>query len=89
LTPRPWRSGTAKSATRYFGLLCAFFAPRLTLCLNRPIQRIDPRGNSQYTYIDETSRYANLLIDPYVKPSDRKAVQESMDVLVLGGGFSG
>lgn len=48
-------------------------------------QRAD--GNAQY--VEMKGDFAHYLQDPYVKPVERPARQESMTVLIIGGGFSG
>lgn len=44
-------------------------------------KRLNPKGNDQYIYIDENSRYRDMLKDPYVKPLERTAIQKRTTVL--------
>lgn len=51
-------------------------------------KRLNPRGNSQY--VEVTGDFGRYIDDPYVDgPLVRDAVDESVDALVIGGGFGG
>jgi len=51
-------------------------------------KRLRADANSQYQEI--TGQYAHYNVDPYVEPGfTRLALQEELDVVVIGGGFGG
>src|SRR5215471_18925210 len=51
-------------------------------------KRLRPDANNQYQ--EMKGQYARYDIDPYVKPGfTRPALQEELDVLIVGGGFGG
>jgi cyclohexanone monooxygenase len=51
-------------------------------------KRLRPDGNAQYRALE--GDLARLLEDPYVEPGfTREALEEDLDVVVIGGGFSG
>ena len=51
-------------------------------------KRLRPDGNEQY--VEMKGKYANYLEDPYIdEPVRRKAVNDEVDVVVIGGGFGG
>ncbi|WP_340315811.1 flavin-containing monooxygenase [Rhizorhabdus argentea] len=50
-------------------------------------RRIRSDGTQQYIKIE--GRYAHYLEDPYVERIEREAIEEELDVVVLGGGFGG
>lgn len=51
-------------------------------------KRLRPEGNDQY--IDTKDRFADYAEDPHVSPGFvREPISESVDVVVVGGGFSG
>jgi cyclohexanone monooxygenase len=50
-------------------------------------KRIRPDGNEQYVEI--TGELAHYLDDPYVEPSEREALTDDVDVVIIGGGFGG
>jgi len=52
-------------------------------------RRVRGDGESQWLEIREDGPFAHFLVDPYVEPLVRDPLQIDIDVLVLGGGFSG
>ncbi len=50
-------------------------------------KRLREDGNDQY--LEPTGRYAHLLHDPYVRPSERAPAHDEVTVAVIGGGFAG
>ncbi|MEQ8230823.1 MAG: NAD(P)-binding protein, partial [Gammaproteobacteria bacterium] len=51
-------------------------------------KRMRAVGNAQY--VEVAGDYARYEIDPYVTPGfTRDAVEETLDVVILGGGFGG
>jgi len=50
-------------------------------------KRLRPDGNDQY--VQPTGRFAHLLDDPWVERSERDAVHDDVDVVIIGGGFGG
>src|SRR5215470_2352573 len=51
-------------------------------------KRLRADGNNQYQEI--TGKYAHYNDDPYVEPGfTRTALQEELDVVIVGGGFGG
>jgi hypothetical protein len=51
-------------------------------------KRLRADGNNQYREI--TGQYAHYNVDPYVEPGfTRPALQEELDVVIIGGGFGG
>jgi len=51
-------------------------------------RRLRPDANNQYQEI--TGKYAHYNADPYVEPGfTRPALQEELDVVIVGGGFGG
>jgi cyclohexanone monooxygenase len=50
-------------------------------------RRLRPDGNAQY--VDLTGAFAHYLEDPYVEPIARAAVEDEVDIVVVGGGFGG
>jgi cyclohexanone monooxygenase len=51
-------------------------------------RRLRADGNQQY--VDIAGQYSHYLEDPYVEPGfTRPALNESVDVVIIGGGFSG
>ena len=50
-------------------------------------KRLRKDGNEQY--VEMAGEYAHYLEDPYVKPLQRDALADEVDVLIVGGGFSG
>lgn len=50
-------------------------------------KRLREEGNSQY--IEISGDYADYLEDPYVAPFERKPLNDTVDVVVIGGGFGG
>lgn len=52
-------------------------------------KRLHDKRNDQWTWITPESKYWYLTKDPWVTPIERDAINEEVDVLVLGGGFSG
>jgi cation diffusion facilitator CzcD-associated flavoprotein CzcO len=50
-------------------------------------KRLRPDGNDQY--LQPTGRFAHLIDDPYATPAERPPVHDEVDVVVIGGGFSG
>ena len=51
-------------------------------------ERRAPKEGDRH-YLDMGEGFARLLADPYTVPVDRAPVDDSVDVLVLGGGFGG
>ena len=49
-------------------------------------KRLRAEGNSQYVGV--TGQFAHYLDDPYVAPIERAALHDSVEVLVIGGGFA-
>ena len=50
-------------------------------------KRIRAEGNEQY--VEPTGRFAHLLADPYVEPTEREPVTDDVTVAFVGGGFAG
>src|SRR3546814_1905969 len=51
-------------------------------------KRLNPKGNSQY--VEVTGDFSRYIDDPYVDgPLVRDAVDETVEALVIGGGFGG
>ncbi len=50
-------------------------------------KRLRPDGNEQY--LEPSGRFASLLDDPYVPVVPREALDEDVEVLVVGAGFAG
>lgn len=50
-------------------------------------KRLRSDGNEQYQ--EPSGRFANLLDDPYVRPTQRDSIHEDVTVLVVGAGFAG
>ena len=50
-------------------------------------KRLRPDGNEQY--LEPSGRFASLLDDPYVPVVPRAALNEDVEVLVVGAGFAG
>ncbi|MBM3663521.1 MAG: NAD(P)/FAD-dependent oxidoreductase [Actinobacteria bacterium] len=50
-------------------------------------KRLRPDGNEQY--LEPTGRFSNLLDDPWSEPSEREAINEELDVVIIGAGFAG
>ena len=50
-------------------------------------KRLRDDGNQQYTEV--TGKFAHFLDDPYVEPVEREALNDFVEVLVIGGGFGG
>src|SRR6185369_5630054 len=50
-------------------------------------KRLRPDGNNQY--IQPTGRFAHLLDDPYVQPTERAPRTDEVTVAFIGGGFAG
>src|SRR3546814_20865294 len=51
-------------------------------------KRLNPKGNSQY--VEVTGDFSRYIDDPYVDgPLVRDAVAETVEALVIGGGFGG
>ncbi|MEM7327038.1 MAG: NAD(P)/FAD-dependent oxidoreductase, partial [Actinomycetota bacterium] len=50
-------------------------------------KRLRPDGNDQY--LEPTGRFASLLEDPYVTPTPRDPITDTVTVAVIGGGFAG
>ncbi len=50
-------------------------------------KRLRPDGNDQY--LQPTGRFAGLLDDPWCEPAQRPAVEEELDVVIIGAGFGG
>ena len=46
-------------------------------------------GQGDRRYLDASKGFAHLLADPYTAPVERAAVDEEINVLVVGGGFGG
>lgn len=49
-------------------------------------KRLRAEGNAQY--VEVTGKYAHFLEDPYVAPIVREPVRDTVEVLVVGGGFA-
>jgi hypothetical protein len=50
-------------------------------------RRLRDDGNEQY--IEVAGQFARYLDDPYVAPVERGPLHDTVDVAVIGGGFSG
>jgi len=50
-------------------------------------KRLRPDGNNQY--LQPTGRFAHLLDDPYVQPTERAPRTDEVTVAFIGGGFAG
>ena len=50
-------------------------------------KRLRSDGNSQYIHLE--GRFAHYLDDPYTERKERAPVREDVEVVILGGGFSG
>jgi len=50
-------------------------------------KRIRPEGNEQY--IEVSGKFAHFVDDPYVEHTERDAIADAADVVVIGGGFGG
>ena len=50
-------------------------------------KRLRKDGNAQY--LEVTGEFSHFLEDPYVKPIERAALHDDVEVLVIGGGFAG
>jgi cation diffusion facilitator CzcD-associated flavoprotein CzcO len=50
-------------------------------------KRLRPDGNDQY--VEPTGRFASMVDDPYVEPTEREPLFDEVTVAVIGGGFSG
>ncbi len=50
-------------------------------------KRLRKDGNAQY--LEVVDEFAHFLEDPYVKPIERAALHDDVEVLVIGGGFAG
>ena len=50
-------------------------------------KRLRPDGNEQY--LEPSGRFASLLDDPYVAVEPREALDQDVEVLVVGAGFAG
>ena len=49
-------------------------------------KRLRAEGNAQYVGV--TGKFAHFLEDPYVAPIVREPVHDTVEVLVIGGGFA-
>ncbi|TPX36950.1 hypothetical protein SmJEL517_g01102 [Synchytrium microbalum] len=52
-------------------------------------KRLRQDGNDQYVKIDHTGKFKHFLVDPYCKRVERPALNDEVDILILGGGFGG
>ena len=50
-------------------------------------KRLRKDGNAQY--LEVVGEFSHFLEDPYVKPIERAALHDDVEVLVIGGGFAG
>src|SRR6267142_1199227 len=51
-------------------------------------KRLNPQGKAQY--VDVSGNFAHYVDDPYVAPGfSRPSLADEVDVIVIGGGFSG
>jgi cyclohexanone monooxygenase len=50
-------------------------------------KRIRPEGDSQY--VEVSGKFAHFTDDPYAKPIARAPLNDAVEVLIVGGGFSG
>jgi len=50
-------------------------------------KRIRADGNEQY--VEVTGKFAHFLEDPYVEREEREPLTDSVEVLIIGGGFGG
>ena len=50
-------------------------------------KRLRADGNAQYVHLE--GKFAHYIDDPYVKRVERAAIHKEVDVIVMGGGFSG
>ena len=50
-------------------------------------KRLRKDGNAQY--LEVVGEFSHFLEDPYVKPLERAALHDDVEVLVIGGGFAG
>ena len=51
------------------------------------VKRLRADGNAQY--VEVTGRFAHFLDDPYTTPIQRKPLIDTVEVVVIGGGFGG
>ena len=50
-------------------------------------RRLRTEGNEQY--VEVTGKFAHFVDDPYVEPIEREALTDTVEVLIIGGGFGG
>ena len=51
-------------------------------------RRVRADGNDQY--VEVTGKFAHFLDDPYVEPGfERAPLRDSVEILIIGGGFGG
>ena len=50
-------------------------------------KRLRADGNAQYVHLE--GKFAHFIDDPYVKRVERAAINKEVEVIVMGGGFSG